>query len=415
LEYQSYFLETSFGNRNGYAVSYGGFGTNGGWGRISRFSEIRLGSRPVQAGKFFGEANLGLRRTAENGKSASRAYLYLKNSYSDGGKRATFSHELAPIEAPGDLYSYLEVGRGNGGYRLENGGYVPDPYGSYDLVAEAAGETLAVYRVRQQAEFAWEPHRSFASASGFWPQLSYRAVFNLDGDFSSPRGAAGFLPVLALVQSRRHELEFRQTFSFLPQSRRQRLELFWSEKSSRRSFAVFGPAGAGTGTARSERRLELSGQLYGSRLTQSYSVRTDGKKSAGGVWAAYQIQGWNVKGEWLYAFNRTVSASFGSRYYRDREVASGGTTALVSVFPKLAFSFPQKGRMEAGLTAQWVSGKPVSFEQAEGNLKGLNLDYNLNFEYRLGPKLSASASFLGSQRPLLGKNQRASTHLNYLF
>ncbi|MGH8004941.1 MAG: hypothetical protein ACRECJ_09495, partial [Limisphaerales bacterium] len=62
-----------------------------------------------------------------------------------------------------------------------------------------------------------------------------------------------------------------------------------------------------------------------------------------------------------------------------------------------------------------VFGQPVSFEQADGNLKGLNLDYSWSLEYRLGSKLSASASFLGTQRPRLGKSQRASTHLSYLF
>jgi hypothetical protein len=408
LEYQTYFLEASLGNRDGYQNSPGA-----GWGRISRFAEFRLGSKPMRAGKFTGEANLGLKRISENEREFSRGYLFLKNGFYNGGKRAGFSHELSPVESPLELFSYLDVGRGNGDYRYENGTYVPDPYGNYDLVTESAGDTLVVYRVRQNAEFAWEPHRNFGSAAGFWSQLSYRAVFSLDGYFSVPRGAANFLPVLALSQSQRHELEFRQSVSFLPKSHKQRMEFFWSEKSSRRSYSVSGTGFGGTG--RSERKLELSGNLYGERLTQNYSAGYGAKKSGGGFWNAYQIHGWSVKGEWLYAFSRIVSASLGGRHYRDREVLSGGPSSLFSIFPRLILSFPQKGRVEAGLVAASVSGNPVSFEQAEGNLKGLNLDYNLNCEYRLGPKLSASASLLGSQRPLLGKNQRASTHLNYLF
>ncbi len=408
LEYQNYFLEASFGNRDGFQNFPGA-----GWGRISRYAEFRLGSKAMRAGKLTAEANLGFKRVNENGREFNRGYLSLKNSFYDGGKRASFSHQLSPVESPLELFSYLDVGRGNGGYRYENGGYVPDPYGSFDLVAESAGDTLAVYRVRQNAEFTWEPHRNFASVPGFWSQLSYRAVFSLDGHFAGPRGAANLLPVFALAQSRRHELEFRQSVSFLPDSRKQRLEFSWSEKSSRRSYSVSRTGFGGTG--RSERKMELAGNLFGKRLTQNYSAGYSGKKSGGGFWAAYQIQGWSVKGEWLYAFSRTVSASFGGRHYRDRELLSGSPASLVSIFPKLIFSFPQRGRIEAGLTAASVSGNLVSFEQAEGNLKGLNLDYNLNFDYRLGPKLSASASFLGSQRPLLGKNQRASTHLNYLF
>ncbi len=122
-----------------------------------------------------------------------------------------------------------------------------------------------------------------------------------------------------------------------------------------------------------------------------------------------------MKNEWLYTFNRTLTLSLGGRYYHDEEQITGKPSTLVGSLPKLIFSFPAKGRAEAGLGATQVFGQPVSFEQADGNLKGLNLDYSLSLEYRLGPKLSASASFLGSQRPHLGKNQRASTHLSYLF
>jgi len=416
LEYKSYFIETSFGHREGYrnlistAVS--------GWGVLSKFSEVRFGSSLMRFGeRFSGEGAFGWRQTKEGSRNFGRAYLFMKNNYFDGRKRFNFSHELSPVEAPAEIYSYADVGTGNGSFRYENGGYVSDPYGNFALVSEPAGETLAVYRIRQNWEAGWEPYRSFGPTSGFWTQIFYRASLIFDGDFVRPKEWTAVFPVFGLSESRRHELEFRQTASYLPESRKLRWELTWQEKNSRRSY--LGPAAASggvyTGSGRSERKVGLGASFYGKKLTQNYTIEFLQKNSAAGFWTPFKIRGVGIKNEWLYSFKRTVTFSLGGRYYRDEERITGKPSTLVGSFPKLIFSFPGTGRAEAGFGATQVFGQPASFEQAEVNLEGLNLDYSLSLEYRLGPKLSASASFLGSKRPHLGKNQRASTHLSYLF
>ncbi len=416
LEYKTCFLETSFGHREGYrALASSGVS---GWGVLSKFSEFRFGSSLIRLGeKFNSEGILGWRQTEEEGRDFGRAYLFLKSNYFDGGKRLGFSHELSPMEAPSEVHSYIDVGTGNGSFRHENGGYVSDPYGNFVLVSEPAGETLAVYRVRQNWEAGWEPYRSFGSTSGFWSQVSYRASFTFDGDFVRPKEWTAVFPVLGLSESRRHELEFRQTVSYLPESRQSHWELTWLEKNSRRSYvgttAVSGSVYAGAG--RSERKIGLGTSFHGQKLTQNYTIEYLQKNSAAGFWTPFKIRGLGLKGEWLYSFNRTVTFSLGGRYYWDEERITGKPSTLVASLPKLIFSFPGKGRAEAEFGATQVFDQPVSFEQVDGNLKGLNLDYSLSLEYRLGPKLSASASFLGTQRPRLGKNQRASTHLRYLF
>lgn len=418
VEYQTYFLEGAYGSRAGFGGPAPANLRPSGWGVLSRFFEFRLGSSPIHLGDHFSsEGSLTWRRTKENRKQINRAYLFLKSNYLNSGWRASFAHELLPVESPLEINSYLDVGRGNGSYRYENGGYVSDPYGNFDLISETAGETLTVSRVRQNWELAWEPYRHIVSRPNFWSQVSWRAVFNFDADLSGRRPSAHLLPVFSLSQSRRHELEFRQTVSYLPASRKLRMELSWSEKGSRRSYLNYGSGAASPAalTDKNERKIEAATTLYGQRLTQSYSAGYSCKNSGAGFWAPYRLQGMSLKGEWWYAFNPTLSASLGSRFYGDRELKGGRPTQSISFLPKLVFSFPNRGRAEAGLTTTSVSGSPVSYEQAEGNLKGLNLDYNLNFEYRLGPKLSASASFFGSQRPRLGKTQRASTHLSYLF
>ncbi len=416
LEYKTYFFETSFGRREGYRNLASS--TVSGWGAISKFSEFRFGSSLVRLSeKLNAEGIVGWRRTKEGGRDLGRAYLFLKNNFVDGGKRFSFSHELSPVEAPSEVYSYVEVGTGNGNFRYENGQYVSDPYGNYTLVSEPAGETLAVYRVRQNWEAGWEPYRSFGSSAGFWAQISYRANFTFDGDFARPKERTAFFPVFGLVESRRHELEFRQTVSYLPETRKSRWELVWQEKNSRRRYVgtAVSSGSVYSGSGRNERKLALGSSFHGQKLTQNYTVEYVQKNSAAGFWTPFNIRGWGIRNEWLYSFNRTVTLSLGGRYYRDEERMAGKASVLAGAFPKLIFSFPGKGRAEAGLGATEVFGQPVSFEQADGNLKGLNLDYSLSLEYRVGPKLSASASFLGTQRPRLGKNQRASTHLSYLF
>lgn len=415
LEYQTYFLETSFGHREGTRNSTSNALA---WGVLSNFSEFRLGSSPVRLGeKLNAEGIIGWRRTKEEGRKLNRAYLFLKNNYFDGGRRFTFSHELSPVEAPSEVYSYANVGTGNGNFRYENGQYVSDPYGNYSLVSEPAGETLAVYRVRQSWEAGWEPYGSFGSVSNLWSQISCWANFTFDGDFIRPNRGAAVFPVLGLSESRRHELEFRQVISYLPESRKLRWEFIWQERNSRRNYigtaALSGGIYAGSG--RNERRLVLVSSFYGPKLTQHYNVEYLQKKSHAGFWTPFAIRGWGIRNEWLYSFNRTVTFSLGGRYLRDEERIAGKSSELAGAFPKLIFSFPGKGRAEAGLGAAQVFGQLVSFEQADGNLKGLNLDYSVSLEYQVGPKLSASASFFGTQRPRLGKNQRASTHLSYLF
>lgn len=416
LEYKTCFLETSFGHREGYRNLASS--SISGWGVLSKFSEFRFGSSLVRLSeKVSSEGVLGWRQTKEGGRDFGWAYLFLKNNYFDGGKRLGFSHELSPVEAPSEVHSYVDVGTGNGSFRYENGGYVSDPYGNFALVSEPAGETLAVYRVRQNWEAGWEPYRSFGATSGFWSQVSYRANFTFDGDFVRPQEWTALFPVIGLSESRRHELEFRQTVSYLPESRRSRWELTWLEKNSRRSYlgttAVSGSVYTGAG--RSERKAGLGTSFYAQKLTQNYTIEYSQKNSAAGFWTPFRIRGLGIKSEWLYSFNRTITLSLGGRYHRDEERITGKPSTLVASFPKLIFSFPGKGRAEAGFGVAQVFGQLVSFEQVDGNLKGLNLDYSLSLEYRLGPKLSASASFLGTQRPRLGKNQRASTHLSYLF
>jgi hypothetical protein len=321
------------------------------------------------------------------------------------------------VEVPSDVFSYVDVGTGNGNFRYENGQYISDPYGNYMLVSESAGDTLAVYRIRQSWEAGWEPYRSFGSTSGFWSLVSYRANLTFDGDFVRPKKWTAALPVFGLNETRRHELEFRQTVFYLPESRKSRWELVWQEKNSRKNYAAAAASSGGlyAGTGRSERRFGFGSSFYGQKLTHNCTVEYLQKNSAAGFWTPFDIRGWGIKNEWLYSFNRTVTFSLGGRYYRDRERISGEPSVLVAAIPRLLFSFPGRGRAEAGLGATQVFGQPVTFEQAEGNLKGLNLDYSLSLEYRLGPKLSASVSFFGAQRPRLGKNQRASTHLSYLF
>ncbi len=419
LEYKTYFLEASLGNRDGYGNSINSAGTSSrNWGRLSRFNAIRLGSKPVSwKGKFTSEGNLGWRQTTLESKKINRLYLFLKQSYQEGGWRVNYSQELMPIQSPNEIYSYLDVGRGNGNYRYENGGYVSDPYGNFTLVSEAAGETLAVSRTRQNWEVVWEPYRNFASTPTFWSQVSYRALFSFDGNFSKTMGAVNIFPVFGIKNSRRHELEFRQTASYLPISRKLRIDFSWTEKSSKRSYSAFSASLplSSTGTLRSERRVELNSSLYGQKITQNYSLGYLKKNSGSDFWLPYQIQGGDIKCEWLYSFNRTVTTSCGGRFYQDKERISGKQARLVSASPKLIISLPEKGRAEAGISVASVSGNPVSFEQAEGNLKGLNWDYNLTFDYRLGSKVSASLSYVASQRPVLGKSQRANTHLSYLF
>ncbi|HXF48560.1 MAG TPA: hypothetical protein VNL73_03915 [Verrucomicrobiae bacterium] len=415
LEYKSYFLENSFGHREGAGNSAAGTLA---WGVLSRFSEIRIGSSPMRLGeKLNAEGILGWRRAKEGGRDLGRAYLFLKTNYFEGGKRFTFFHEFSPVETPSEVYSYVDVGRGNGNFRYENGQYVADPYGNYALVSEPAGDTLAVYRFRQSWEAAWEPYRSFGSTSGFWAHVSYRANLTFDGDFVRPKEWTAALPVFGLNETRRHELEFRQTVSYLPESRKSRWELIWQEKNSRRNY-VTTAASSGSlyaGTARSERRFGFGSSFYGQKLTHNCTVEYLQKNSAAGFWTPFDIRGWGIRNEWLYSFNRKVTFSLGGRYYRDQERTSGEPSILIAAIPKLLFSFPAKGRAEAGLEATRVFGQPVTFEQADGNLKGLNLDYSLSLEYRLGPKLSASVSFAGAQRPRLGNNRQASTHLSYLF
>lgn len=415
LEYKTYFLESSLGHREGARNSAANMSA---WGVLSKFSEFRIGSSPMRLGeKLDAEGIIGWRRMEDGERKFGRAYLFLKNTYHGEGRRFIFSHELSPVEAPSDVFSYVDVGTGNGNFRYENGQYISDPYGNYMLVSEPAGDTLAVYRIRQIWEAAWEPYRSFGSTSGFWSHVSYRANLTFDGDFVRPKEWTAALPVFGLNETRRHELEFRQTISYLPESRKSRWELIWQEKNSRRNYAAT-TASSGSfyaGTGRSERKLALGSSFYGQRLTQNYTVEYLRKKSTAGFWLPFEIHGWEIRNEWLYSFNRTVTFSLGGRYYRDQERISGEPSVLVAAIPKLLFSFPGRGRAEAGLGATQVFGQVVSFEQADGNQKGLNLDYSLSLEYRLGSKLSASVSFAGAQRPQLGNNQRASTHLSYLF
>jgi len=419
LEYKTYFLEALFGSRDGYWNSIDSAGTSSrNWGPLSRFSEIRLGSRLVSwKGRFTSEGNLGWRQTTAKAEKINRLYLFFRQTYQEGGWRVNYSHELVPVESSNEIYSYLDVGKGNGSYRYENGGYVSDPYSNFTLVSEAAGETLAVSRARQNWELAWEPYRNVASTPTFWSQVSYRALFSFDGDFSKTMGAVNIFPAFGLKNSHRHELEFRQTVSYLPTSRKLRVDFSWEEKSSKRSYATFGAnlPSYSTGTLRNERRVESNSSLYGQKLTQNYSIGYLEKNSGSGFWLPYKILGGDIKGEWLYSFSRTITTSFGNRFYRDKERISGKQARLVSASPKLIVSLPEKGRAEVGISVASVSGNPVSFEQAEGNLKGLNWDYNLTFYYRLGSKISASFSYIASQRPVLGKSQRANTHLVYLF
>lgn len=416
--YKAGFVEALFRNRAGYRSSTPSIPSGSGWGGLSRSTQLRLGSSPLTVGgKFSAEALVGWNRTKNPGRTVERGYLLLRNNYADGGRNFNFSHEVSPVESPAEVFSYVDVGRGNGAFRLEDGRYVADPYGNFSLISDPAGDTLAVYRVRQNWEAGWEPFRRVDSTAGFWSHFSCRASLGFDGEFIHPGAAAALLPVLALNESRRHELTFRQSALWQPESRRSRWELAWQEENSKRNYLGTSLA-AGTiysGSSRSQRTLTLSSSFYGQKLTQTYTLEYAGKKSAAGFWNAFQIQGAGARSEWLFAFNRTFSASLGGRYYADREQISGRPSNLLSVHPKLIFSFPGKGRAEAGLEATRVFGQPITFEQADGNLKGLNLDYVASLEYRLGPKLAASASFLGSRRPGLASSQRASTHLSYLF
>ncbi|MCI0329385.1 MAG: hypothetical protein L0196_00320 [candidate division Zixibacteria bacterium] len=418
IEYKTYFLETSFGNRAGYPNEESATSGASGWGVVSRFVQMRLGSSPVRVGeKFSTEGMVGWRRTDERGRDFGKGYLFLKSNYLDGGKRLVFLHELSPVEAPSEVYSYADVGAGNGSYRYENGGYVSDPYGNFTLVSEPAGETLAVYRVRQNWEMGWEPYHRFGTTAGFWSQVSCRASFSFDGDFTRPKERTAILPVLGLSESRRHELEFRQTVAYSPETRKSRWELLWQERNSRRSYlsTAAGSASFYAGSGRNERKLDFAVSFYGEKLTQNYALGYLQKNSSLGFWSPFKIRGVGFKSEWLYAFNRTVSFSLGGRLYRDKEQITGKPSLLAGSSPKLILSFPGRGRAEAGVGLTRVFDEPASFEQAEGNLKGANLDYSLNLEYRIGPKLSATGSFLGTQRPRLGASQRASTHLSYLF
>ena len=331
-----------------------------------------------------------------------------RTSYSPlrGAVRAQLDYQVANRQDSQRRRIPIEVGEGQGDYRLEDGEYIPDPDGDWIFRVETVGDSIPITDLEAGIRLGLAPHRAVGEQAsglmGWLRNLSTDTYLKIDEETTEQDKLAIYLLQLDRFQrdetTVRGEITYQQDINLFPQRRDVGLRLRYLSSDRENNQYVTG----GEENLRIERSVRVD-VAPGNRplLRVEYAHQNRFRKVEGAARSRIRADDLSAKGT-IYP-SRGMELWLEPEWRRDQDAIGETSSRLIALTPGASYSFLSQGRLRTEFTWAHVTADPegstISWEMAQGNRVGDNYRWSLTADYQINQYVSATLSYTLRSQP----------------
>jgi hypothetical protein len=320
------------------------------------------------------------------------------------------------------IRNYIDVGEGNGEYIFENGQYVPDPNGNYILVTELVGDTKSLTDLRKNIRLLFSPYKLAINKKGDSWEYNFLRKFYTDTFINMNhqiKGKVGWFEYFGSPWSFSagdalfENSLFRQDIYIFPQDRKLTARLRWEKERQLDKLLTYQEQGM------QNLKTEI---LIKSQLGNRYSLELElGKENQedNGVNGTYKIRAYYLTNQSSYFPSKYVELVLSSRFREEKEKINLLKADILTLSPGIVWSFTQKGRAKGDFTLNriWFSPeeKSMPYQMGLGKRPGINMEWNLSFEYKVNEYIISDIIYQGESEPNMKTRHLARAEMRAYF
>jgi len=331
-----------------------------------------------------------------------------RTSYSPlrGAFQAQLDYQVANRQGSQRRRIPIEVGEGQGDYRLENGEYIPDSDGDWIFRIETVGDSIPITDLEVGIRLGLAPHRAVpeetAGLLGWLRSLSTDTYVKINEETTEDDKIAIYLLQLDRFQrdetTLRGEITFQQDLILFPQRRDLGARLRYLSSDRENNQYVTG----GEENLRIERSVRVD-LAPGNRplLRVEYAHQNQFRKVEGLPRSRIRTDDLSAKGTFYPSGGMELSLE--PEWRSDRDAVGRTSSRLIALTPSAAYSFLSQGRLRTEFTWATVTADPegssISWEMARGNRVGDNYHWSLTADYQINQYVSATVTYSLRSQP----------------
>ena len=349
-----------------------------------------------------------LRYQEVSGTNSQVDLIRSRTSYSplSGAVRAQLDYQVANRQASQRRRIPIEVGEGQGDYRLEDGEYIPDPDGDWIFRIETVGDSIPITDLEAGIRLGLMPYRALgeevSGLLGWLRNLSTDTYLKIDEETTEEDKVAIYLLRLDRFQrdetTVRGEITYQQDINLFPQRRDVGLRLRYLSSDRENNQYVTG----GEENLRIERSIRAD-LAPGNRplLRVEYAHQNRFRKVEGVPRSRIRADDLSAKGT-VYPYSG-MELSLESEWRGDRDAVGETSSRLIALTPGASYSFLSQGRLRTEFTWATVTADPegssISWDMAQGNRVGNNYRWSLTADYQINQYVSATLTYSLRSQP----------------
>jgi hypothetical protein len=300
-------------------------------------------------------------------------------------------------------HNYVLVPEGQGEYRLENGEYVPNPHGNYDLLIENSGQIQSTLLAEKSFHLSFEPSRLFGQRSqgdemskllGWLHSDTYLRLDNQVSD-RTDLGADFLLPWHSLDSDSAYlkNYSWQQELRVTPSFTKHYFQARWQKQNQENSNYL----SASQLNQSSRRSLTAYLSLGSTHLLQLNQVTSQKEQSFTG-YPSHHITGQELSMTYTRHLGSSSQYFLTGRYLSEEDRFQSVSSTLYSFSPGLTFSPVPSSRWRGKIGWHKVTSDALylNWLLAEGKEKGNNFDLDFGLDLRIKQNIQYSASYRGN-------------------
>lgn len=342
------------------------------------------------------------------GTSSEVDLIQSKVSYTPlaGAVQAQLDYEVSNTQSSQKRRIPVDVGEGKGEYRLEEGEYIPDPDGNWVFRTETMGDSIPVTDLEAGLRLGLTPHRAVGEEAGgilgFMRYLSTDTFIKIDEQTTEKDKLSIYLLRLHKFQQDsttvQGEISFQQDLFLFPERRDIGVRLRYQTTDRENNQYVSG----GEENLRINRSVRVDLATRSRQMLRLEYGHESRFRQVEGI-PKSRIRADDLSVEGTFRPEHSLELSLETQLRGDRDAIGQTKSRMISVSPKVSYSFLVQGRLRAEFGWAHVSVEPkgtaISWEMAQGNRVGDNYRWSMGADYRVNQYVSATLSYSLRSQP----------------
>jgi hypothetical protein len=334
--------------------------------------------------------------------------IQTKVSYAplQGAVQAQVDYQVSNAQSSQKRRIPVDVGQGKGDYRLEDGEYIPDSDGNWIFRIVTEGDSIPVTDLAAGLRLRLTPHRAIdekaAGVMGLMRNLSTDTFVRIDEQTTEKDKMSIYLLKLHKFQQDsttiRGEISFQQDLFLFPDRRDVGIRLRYQTTDRENNQYVSG----GEENLRITRSIRVDLAPRNRQMLRLEYGHENKFRKVEGV-SKSRIRADNYSAEGTFRPQSSLELSLGGQLRGDRDAVGQTKSRMVSLEPKISYSFLVHGRLRTEFEWAHVSAEPegmaISWEMAQGNRVGDNYRWSLSVDYRVNQYVSSTVSYSLRSQP----------------